>query len=309
MRRISLVGLAQAAGVLTMLFSLLTLLQSNFHALQLFTHFRLQYFVVAAILVVAFVLLRDRRYAVLLLATAFINGAHVLPWYLDEPFATDGPELKLLQANVLSTNTEFDRLFALLDSEQPDLIVLQEVSHAWAAELKRLAGLYPHQVVEARDGSFGIAVLAKHPLSAAATVASEPLGFPTIVATLETRGRRLQLVATHPMIPLGAHNFGARNTQLATVGDLLRRLGGARVLVGDLNTSMWDLNYRFLEARTGLRNVRHGFGVAPTWPVFLPFAMIPIDHVLVSGDVGVRDVRTGPRIGSDHLPLIATLTL
>lgn len=309
MRRVSIRGLTQAAGVLTIGFSLLTLLPTDFHAVQLFSHFRLQYFAVAALLVTAFVVLRERRYAVLMFATAFINGAHVLPWYFDEPYSTGGRELTLLQANVLATNTDYADFFALLDSEQPDVIVLLEVSSAWAGELKRLEGVYPHQVVEERDDNFGVALLSKYPLTAAAVVASEPLGFPTIVATLDAGGRRLQLVATHPMIPLGPRNYAARNTQLATVGDLLRRSAGARVLVGDLNASMWDLNYRVLEARTGLRNVRRGFGVMPTWPTFLPVAMIPIDHVLVSGEIGVLDVRTGRRIGSDHLPLVVKLTL
>ena len=309
MRRVSIRGLAQAAGVLTMAFSLLTLLQSNFHALQLFSHFRLQYFVVSALLVATFVVLRDRRYAVLLFATAFINGAHVLPWYFDDPYSTDGRELKLLQANVQSSNTNYGGFLAMLDNEQPDVVVVQEVSPAWADQLRSLEGAWPHRVVEERDGNFGIALLSKYPLAATAVVASEPLGFPTIVATLDVSGRRLQLVGTHPMIPLGPRNYAARNTQLATVGDLLRRSEGARVLIGDLNTSMWELDYRTLEARTGLRSVRRGFGVLPTWPTFLPFAMIPIDHVLVSGEIGVVDVRTGSRIGSDHLPLVVTLTL
>ena len=309
MQRVSISGLAQAAGILTMAFSLLTLLQSNFHALQLFTHFRLQYFIVASLLVIVFAWLRDRRYTVLLFATAFINGAHVVPWYLDEPYAPGGRELTLLQANLLSTNTDYAALFALLDNEQPDMVVLQEVSPAWAAELKRLGGAYPHRIVEERDGNFGIALLSQYPLTESATVASEPLGYPTIIATLDVSGRQLQVIATHPMIPLGPRNYAARNSQLEAISNFLRRSTGARMLVGDLNASMWDLHYRALEARTGLRNVRRGFGVVPTWPTFLPIAMIPIDHALVSGEIGVVDVRSGPRIGSDHLPLLVTLTL
>jgi len=42
MRRVSTSGLLQAAGVLTIVLSLLTLLPSNYHAIQLFSHFRLQ---------------------------------------------------------------------------------------------------------------------------------------------------------------------------------------------------------------------------------------------------------------------------
>jgi endonuclease/exonuclease/phosphatase family metal-dependent hydrolase len=36
---------------------------------------------------------------------------------------------------------------------------------------------------------------------------------------------------------------------------------------------------------------------------------IPIDHVVVSPEVRVTDRRVGPDVGSDHLPVEATLAI
>jgi endonuclease/exonuclease/phosphatase (EEP) superfamily protein YafD len=111
------------------------------------------------------------------------------------------------------------------------------------------------------------------------------------------------------MIPVGKRLYDTRNTQLSSLVELLDDFSGNKVLVGDLNASVWDIHYRNLEKRSGLRSARRGFGIQPTWPTFLPFAMIPIDHVLVSSEISVSDVRTGRRIGSDHLPLVVTIEL
>lgn len=302
-------GLLQAAGVLTVLFSVATLLPVEHFAVQLFTHFRLQYLGAALALVVAFTLLREPRYALAMALVSALNASAVLPWYLDKPAAGDGAELRVLVANILSDNDEHEELLALIEAEQPDLVCLMEVSPRWAESLRRLDAKYPHRIVEPRAGNFGIAMYTKHAVVAAAVIDSAPLDLPTIVATLDISGRAVQVVATHPTIPLGKANYEARNMQLDGIARLLQEGHGPRILVGDLNATMWDMKYRSLENRTWLRNVRRGFGVRPSWPMFLPIALIPIDHILVSDDFGVRDVRTGPRIGSDHLPLVATLVL
>jgi endonuclease/exonuclease/phosphatase (EEP) superfamily protein YafD len=135
------------------------------------------------------------------------------------------------------------------------------------------------------------------------------LGYPTIIATMDVDGATVHLVGSHPTIPISTQLYTDRNEQLASIADLLEGLDAPQVLFGDLNASMWDMNYRSLEKDTGLRNARAGFGIVPTWPTFLPFAMIPIDHFLVSDDISVVEMRSGPRIGSDHLPLIATIAL
>ncbi len=307
-RLVSAVGLLQAAAIVTIAFSLFTLLPSGHFLLQLFTHFRLQYFVAALVFAIVFAVLRDARYALALAATAALNGALVLPWYLDRPPAAKGVPLTLLQANVLSSNTERHRLLEFIGDEKPDVIALQEITPAWEATLSALAADYPHSLIEARDDNFGIALLSRRPLTAVSAVDSPPHGYPTIIADVDVDGRGIRIINSHPTIPVSRTMYDARNRQLENLADLSRLAGGPRVLVGDFNITMWESNYRSLEARSGLRSARRGIGVAPTWPTFFPIAMIPIDHVLVSSDVGVTALRTGPRIGSDHLPLVVTLT-
>ncbi len=309
MRRVTVKGLLQAAAFLTVGFSLITLLPFDHHALQLFTHFRLQYLTVSLLLLTAFAFLRSPAYAAGLMISVLANAAVVAPWYMDPGNDLGESPLKLLHANVLSTNVEHEKLFTLIADEQPDLVFLQEVSPQWATALAALHSDYPHRYVATRDGNFGIALLSRLPLAHVHHVDSTPLGFPTLEGEVVFGGRTISFVSTHPMIPLGSVNFAARKEQLREVAQQLGAAAESTILIGDLNTSMWGIHYRELERATGLSNARRGHGILPTWPTFMPFAMIPIDHVLVSNDIGVEQISTGPRIGSDHLPLIVTLGL
>ena len=101
----------------------------------------------------------------------------------------------------------------------------------------------------------------------------------------------------------------ARNQQLQSIATLMASLSSPKVLVGDLNITMWANHYKELVAATGLRNTRRGVGVIPTWPRHLPFAAIPIDHCLISDELAVLDMRAGDSIGSDHLPMLVQLGL
>ena len=308
-RLVTPVGLLRAAAVVTIAFSLFTLLPADHFALQLFSHFRLHYFGASLLLLLVFVALRRPVYAGTLILVCLLNASFVLPWYFDTQEHGNGTNVTLLLANVLDSNTEFDRLFELLDEENPDVIALLEVTPEWLVELAALRADYPYSYAEARDGNFGIALFSRLPIKSANHVDSPPFGYPTINASLTIGEESLHLVATHPMIPVGKKIYAARNEQLESLPGLLQKPAGATILIGDLNTAMWEPNYRALEKATGLRNSRRGFGILPTWPTFMPFAMIPLDHLLVSEEIGVKSVRTGPRIGSDHLPLIVTLVL
>ena len=73
-------------------------------------------------------------------------------------------------------------------------------------------------------------------------------------------------------------------------------------------STRWTPRFKHLLRATGLRDTAAGFGWQPTWPTFLPRLGITIDHCLASSALGVRALKTGPDIGSDHYPLIVELT-
>lgn len=74
---------------------------------------------------------------------------------------------------------------------------------------------------------------------------------------------------------------------------------GPRVLVGDLNLSAAIV-------RAVLPRWDHAGG-EPTYPAWRP--RVQIDHVLVDGGIAVRAVHTARRTTSDHLALVAELSL
>ncbi len=304
-----LIGLCEAGLVVTLLFSVATAFNEWHQYLELFSHFRMQYFVVSVLLTLVFVFLKWRNYILLGLATIAVNAWFVVPWYLptDAPEPSDA-DVRLLHVNLYVGNSDTDRLLSLVDDVDPDLLFLQEFTPDWQAAIEPLTSSYPYRVVEVRDDPFGIGLYSKYPLDAITVIESAPLGNPEIVATALVGGERLNIISTHPMIPLGTSNYFNRNLQLDGVADLARRSPRPLIVVGDLNITMWAHHYHRLEEESGLSNARRGFGIGPTWPAWLFPGLIPIDHVLVSDDLVVTEFTAGPNIGSDHLPIVVKFT-
>ncbi len=307
----SFIGLLQAAATVTVVFSIATFADSWHRYLELFSHFRLQYLFVALLLTIIFALLRQRRWAILMLVVTMMNALPVTPWYFGnsgEPSASD-VQVHILFANVNSGNPNTRAMLELIESENPDLVVLQEVSDLWAAAMNALRSDYPHRHVIPQHDNFGIAVYSRQPLMSIDVLSTPPLDLPSLVIKQVTGNSVVTYITTHTIPPLGRLGFDARNEHLADIGERIATFDGPVVLIGDLNTALWGHHYKKFVADSGLRNARRGFGVVPTWPRQLPFAMIPIDHCLVSDEFDVLDIRSGPNIGSDHLPLLVTLGL
>ena len=265
----------------------------------------------AALLAVVFLILRERRWAVGMLLLALLNVAPLSAWYLPGDLNKNpgSNRIKILHANVLGHDNDPAAMLAQIAAEQPDIVFLQEINDTWVQALLSIEGSYPYEVTVPRYDNFGIAVYARAPLLDIEVIDSPPDKLPTLKVRQDIDGRRVTYVSTHPFPPIGGAMSAGRNEQLASISELLVSIDGAKILVGDLNISMWAHHYKELEEATGMRNTRRGFGVIPTWPRHLLFAAIPIDHCLVSDEFAVLDTRAGPNIGSDHLPLVIELAL
>lgn len=280
--------------------------------LDLTTHFRLQYSLLSLFFLLLFPLLKLWRWAGVALLCLVINAAYVMPWYWSSSNSVqvgNGQKLRLLLSNVLWDNKHHDDVVAMVRKEQPDLAFFQEVTPRWAQAFETLKGEFPESLLHPDKDAGGMAVFSRFSFVRGEIAPLADYNGPAILVQLNAGGRLVSIVSVHAPPPGGKKNFDHRTEIFNQTAEFLNSLPEPKIIIGDLNTSMWSPYYKRFAEKTGLNNVRKGFGVLPSWPTYLPPVFIPIDQCLVSPTIQVAGVRTGSRVGSDHLPLVVDLII
>ena len=273
--------------------------------LELFCHFRVQYFWALALACTGFAVLGRRVLMLVAAALAAANLVLILPLYFGpDATANDSTTLRALELNVHFLNQNYDATLDLIRRDKPDIVVLCEITPGWKEALKALDKEYPYSEIIPSRSPAGLALLSRYQITDIAVKTLSRVGLPTIVAGLETPDGRLTVIATHPASPSTATDFKYRNEQLAEVGRIAGERAGPVMVLGDLNTTGWSPFFQDMLEVSGLVDSRRGFGVAATWPSLLLPLRIPIDHCLVSPEVSVGEYRVGPSVGSDHRPIV-----
>ena len=160
--------------------------------------------------------------------------------------------------------------------------MLQELTPAWVAALAPLGSQYPHRHLHPREDPYGIGVLSRLALERVDALDLAGDGLPSLVAVVDARGRRVQVIGLHTAWPV------------------LRPLQ-------DLNLTPYAPAFARLLRESGLRDALATRAWRPTWQAGLWPLALPIDHVLVPADACVLDARVGPELGSDHRPVTVRL--
>jgi endonuclease/exonuclease/phosphatase (EEP) superfamily protein YafD len=292
--------------------------------LELLSHFKVQYLILIILFFCLLLLVRKKKFIIISLFCLSITLIDIIPWYIPQfPKSLDNPaQLRILNANLNIQNQNYSEVLALVRKEKPDIAIFIEINNAWVEQLNSLKDILPNAVVRANPYNLGIAVYSQRPLEKGSITYFGGSKNPSIVARLNINQQNLTLVATHPPPPQPGGLFQTRNQHLAEISQYIKPLSTPVIIAGDLNITMWSLYYKRFIQETKLKNARQGFGLLPSWPVktnyppyskipaiLLRFLSIPIDHCLISPNIQVAKIRTGPNVGSDHRPLITDLVI
>lgn len=282
----------------------------KFHYLfDLSAHFKLQYLIAALIALIWFSLMRVRSLIALSLLSVALNLAAIVPWYFPQlqPAIQLEQSLRVLTANVLIENTNYEPTIKLIREEQPDLVAIVETNLGWLNAMRSVDDLLPYSVISPRAKSFGIALYSRYPLTLDSIETFETPKDYHLVATLNHDDRSLKVIALHPPPPRSQTLFNYRNRELEEIARFVQTVNQPVIALGDLNITMWSPNYQSFIQTSQLHNTRSGFGILPSWPAHLPVLQIPIDHILISSDIQVTNTRIGPHLSSDHWPVLADI--
>lgn len=279
---------------------------------DLFSHFQVQYLVVLFAAVVSLIVLKAwRRLALASVLLAWLLF-RISPLLLDNSLHSTRvkPDCRLISLNLYAGNSSHSQVLSFIREQNADVVILQEVTARWAAQLRSLDDILPHIHLSAREDAFGIALLSRIPIRDARSM--DVGGVPWLRLTVEIQGREVEILGSHTLPPAGRRYSSIRNTQLEEIARISREVSAGSVpllVVGDLNCTPWSVHMRDLLRDAKLSNARQGFGLQPSWPARNVLLRIPIDHVLHSEAIRVSDFRIGPDVGSDHFPIITDLTL
>ena len=250
---------------------------------------------------------RWRLTAMSLAIVAFHCHWVLLPLLPRSPPATTGRPLRVASANLLVVNDTPAVLAAELERFDADIYFLQELSAAWDEEFERLGfwRRYPFNQRYTGEDAFGCAIASRLPVRDIQVFFSAEL--PQMRGVLRLDGHDIDVVNVHLLPPRTQEYTRYYHLGADALLDIVRRFGPRSFIVaGDFNSTPDSAFATQMSALADDAWEAGGRGFGFTWPNgMFQYPPIRIDHVFVSRDLGVLDVRVGDGVGSDHRPVVA----
>lgn len=285
---------------------------------DLIANLRIQLIIGLIFATIGLVVTRQSRLAALVAMGLIWHCSWIAPYAIATQKPVGVRPLKICVVNVLTQNTQHDKVLAVMKDADPDVIAVLELGSELESRLNNdLGDLYRHRITEpSDDGNFGIGLWSKLPLQDEQVFHLTVPLVPSISAQVIWQGQPVKLFATHPIPPMNSRYFQARNRHLELLAQRLRQqnqgsVEASTIVVGDLNLTPWSPWYGKFLADAGLSDCIAGDRISsltPTWyrwPLF-PFGLV-LDHGFCGGGLSCSNRKVLEDIGSDHRPVLLEL--
>ncbi|MBD2754138.1 endonuclease/exonuclease/phosphatase family protein [Spirosoma validum] len=219
--------------------------------------------------------------------------------------------IRFLTANVFMENTHMPEVKALAEKHKPDVVLVLEANQKWQDALADLEEYYPHRILYPLENTYGLLFYSRFPIRSREVRFLIQDDIPSIYAQLELpSGQLCDFYGVHPMPPSPTEHYRSteRDAELILVGKEARTKSGPVVVAGDLNDVAWSHTTRLFQRISGLLDPRIGRGLYNTFHARYFFLRWPLDHIFVSCHFQLQAIQRLPNCGSDHFPMLVTLT-
>lgn len=234
--------------------------------------------------------------------------------------------LRVMSWNGYFRNSEPSAFVATIEELQPDLVAVQEINNTLAtAAAEQLQDLLPYQQIYPTGTPSGMGILSRHPI-----LASRPPDFDRCncqTATIDLNGQPISMLSVHPWPPylwldrysqpLPQLRFSTTHQDYTFDGILehVQTLPHPLLVMGDLNTTERQTNYRRLRSQLHDTFVEAGWGMGYTFPTVkrvygIPvFPAVRIDYIFHDAAWQTESAWVGTIPGADHRYIAADLLL
>ena len=218
--------------------------------------------------------------------------------------------LSLLIVNVLMSNREVGKLTALVREHRPDVVLAVETDDWWHEQLEPLERDYGFRLAHPLDNTYGLLLYSTLELVEPEVRFLLKPDVPSVRTGLRLRsGELVTFYGVHPEppSPTEADSSAPRDAELVLVAREVAASAGPALVAGDLNDVAWSHTSRLFRRISQLLDPRIGRGMFNTFHADHWALRWPLDHVFVSSDFLLRDIRRLPAFGSDHFPILIAL--
>lgn len=221
--------------------------------------------------------------------------------------------ISLLVANVWLKNKNYSAFLDVVEKSKADIVMALEVNYEWIEEIEPLEKKYNYTVKKPYDNTYGMALYSKFPLKDTEILYLNNEKVPSIHTKVQMSGQKVfNLHVVHPVPPKPSKhpdNVGEKEIALVKVGNMVSNESLPAVVAGDFNDVAWSKFSRLFKENGQLNDIRVGRGFYNTFDATSGIMRWPLDHVYVTPEFKVMEVKRLGKFGSDHFPYLVELYL